>query len=123
MTKASNSGRKLRPSELKKSKVSVKSTKRAGLTPTRGISKFMAALATLGGLFGNAGVFRPKASVKKSCLNCGTTHYHNNAYCSAHCCHVWREENPQRGRGNHYFGEFLLAYKTTPDGWEVQVSK
>lgn len=48
----------------------------------------------------------------RECIHCKTKHRHNNSFCSTYCCHAWRDENPLRGRGNHYFGQFNLAYRT-----------
>jgi len=81
----------------------------------------LAALLSFGGTFGIPSRFKPKVLVKKKCLNCGTTHHHSNAYCSTYCCHAWREENPQRGKANHYFGEFNQACRTI-DGFEQVLS-
>lgn len=89
--------------------------------PYKGISvqNMLAVLATLNPM----AYFKPPTiKAQRECLNCDTKHRHSNAFCSVYCCHAWRGENPQRGRGNHYYGEFNLAYKTTPDGFFVQVS-
>jgi len=83
----------------------------------RGLSQLLAP----GGMFGIPSMFKPRVLVKKQCLNCGTVHSHGNSYCSAYCCHTWREVNLQRGKANHYFGEFNKAYRTI-DGVEELVS-
>ncbi len=34
----------------------------------------------------------------RPCINCGGNHTHNNAFCSPHCCKIWRADNPNQGR-------------------------
>jgi hypothetical protein len=47
------------------------------------------------GFIGGRGV---KTRFSRPCLNCGRDHDHNNAFCSAACCHHWRSNNPCQGR-------------------------
>jgi len=96
-------------------------TNKKGKKEVNAYSKALASLVIFGGLFSNSGMFLQKPNDKKKCLNCTTIHSHNNAFCSVYCCHAWREVNPQKGRGNHYFGEFNLACRVQ-DGVEQVLS-
>lgn len=35
---------------------------------------------------------RRRLPEKKPCLNCGKLKVHSNAFCSAKCCHDWKEK-------------------------------
>ena len=64
--------------------------------------KVMAALSVFGGMLIPAGVFNKRpTNPEKACLSCKTRHRHTNGFCSTHCCHTWRFDNPHRGRVNH----------------------
>ncbi len=59
------------------------------MNPTRAKVALAAALAMVGG---GVSIPGPTRKPYKPCLQCGTLHRHNNAWCSPACCKTWRGE-------------------------------